>query len=172
MDSLRQIFATFGVTWPTFLAQLITVGIVYFILKKFAFGPIIAVLEERRRKIADGQANAEKIRKDLAAAEIRYKQMLDDANKQAQRLIDEARLSSSALAEQRKAEALDEAERIVSRAREATQMEHDRVLVELKREVGRLVVQTTAKVAGKVLTNDDQQRLADEASRDLMVDAR
>ena len=172
MDSLRQIFATFGVTWPTFLAQLITVGIVYFILKKFAFGPIIAVLEERRSKIAEGQANAEKIKKDLAAAEIRYRQMLDEANQRAQHLIDEARTSSSALAEQRKVESLDEAQRIIERAQQATQLEHDRVLVELKREVGRLVVQTTAKVAGKILSQDDQQRLTDEASRELMVETR
>lgn len=164
---MDQIFRTFGVTWPTFIAQLLTVGIVYYILKTYAFGPIIKILEERRRRIEEGQINAEKIRHQLADAENRYREMLDKANGDAQRMINEARDSAHALSERRQQEAITEAERIVARAREATTLEHDRVLAELKREVGRLVIETTAKVSGKVLTEEDQRRLSEETARQV-----
>jgi F-type H+-transporting ATPase subunit b len=55
----------------------------------------------------------------------------------------------------------------VARAQESTRQEHERMLAELRREVGRLVLQTTAAVTGKVLTAEDQRRLAEETARQL-----
>jgi len=60
---MQDLLNTFGLEWPKFLAQLILFIIVYFVLKKFAFGPIIAMLEERRKLIEEGQLNAKKIKK-------------------------------------------------------------------------------------------------------------
>ena len=163
-ESIPQIF---GLNWPAFIAQVLAFSIVLYVLKTYAFGPIVNVLEERRRRIAEGQANADKIKQQLAESEVRYREMLDKANAQAQKLIEEARSSSDALAARRATDATTEAERIIARAREATTLEHDRVLSEVKRELGRLVIETTAKVTGKVLTNEDQQRLGDETVRQL-----
>ena len=163
-ESIPQIF---GLNWPAFIAQVLAFSIVFYVLKTYAFGPIINVLEERRKRIAEGQANADKIKQQLAESEVRYRELLDKANAQAQKLIDEARSSSDALAARRAQDATTEAERIVARAREATTLEHDRVLSEVKRELGRLVIETTAKVTGKVLTPDDQQRLGEETVRQL-----
>jgi len=56
---------------------------------------------------------------------------------------------------------------IISKARQASEAELVRMKTELRREVGRLVVNTTAKVTGKILTADDQSRLADETNRQL-----
>ena len=159
--------ATFGVSWPAFLAQVLAFGIVLYVLKTYAFQPIIDVLEERRRRIAEGQANAEKIKAQLAESEAKYREILDQANTQGQKLINEARQSSESLAQRRSQEAVTEAERIVARAREATTLEHDRVLSEVKRELGRLVIETTSKVTGKVLTSEDQQRLGEETTRQI-----
>jgi len=80
-------------------------------------------------------------------------------------MIDEARQSAAALADKRTQQAIAEAEQILVKAREASKVEHDRVLAELKREVGRLVVDTTAKVTGKVLTMQDQERISQETIR-------
>jgi F-type H+-transporting ATPase subunit b len=55
----------------------------------------------------------------------------------------------------------------MAKAREAAALEHERTMAELKRELGRLVVETTSKVTGKVLTPDDQRRLQEEAGRQL-----
>ena len=59
------------------------------------------------------------------------------------------------------------AEQILARAREAGERERTQMLAEVKREVGRLVVQTSAAVTGKILTPDDHRRLAEETARQL-----
>jgi F-type H+-transporting ATPase subunit b len=166
-DMLRDTAETFGWNPWLFLSQVISFAIVAFLLRRFAYKPILAVLQERRRQIEEGQLNAEKIKKQLAEAEQRYAEILSKANADAQKMIDEARASSAHLAERKQQEAVAAAEQIIAKAREAAGIEHDRAMQSLKREVGRLVVDTTAKVTGKVLTAEDQRRLQEEASRQL-----
>src|SRR2546422_11503466 len=108
MDTIKQILHQFGVDWPKFLAQLILFIIVYTVLSKFAFKPIIAMLEERRRRIEEGQLNAEKIKKQLAEAETRYEEILKKANGEAQKMLDEARESAGKLAERKQQHAIAE----------------------------------------------------------------
>src|SRR5438874_11459011 len=166
-DILRETADTFGWNWKLFLSQVISFAIVAFLLRRFAYKPILAVLEDRRRKIEEGQLNAEKIRKELAEAEKRYQEIVGKANADAQRMIDEARASAVRLSERKQQEAIASAEQIVAKAKEAATLEHERQMQTLKRELGRLVVDTTAKVTGKVLTNEDQKRLQEEAARQV-----
>jgi len=166
-DTLKETGDTFGWNWELFLSQVISFTIVAFLLRRFAYKPILAVLEDRRQKIEEGMLNAEKIRKELADAEKRYQEILAKANADAQRMIDEARESSSHLAERKQQEAVAAAEQIVAKAKEAAALEHERQMQTLKRELGRLVVDTTAKVTGKVLTPEDQKRLQEEAARQV-----
>jgi F-type H+-transporting ATPase subunit b len=166
-DILRETVDTFGWNWKLFLSQVISFCIVAFLLRRFAYKPILAVLEERRRKIEEGQLNAEKIRKQLADAEKRYQEIVSKGNADAQKMIDEARQSAAHLSERKQQEAVAAAEQIVAKAKEAAALEHERQMQALKRELGRLVVDTTAKVTGKVLNVDDQKRLQEEAARQV-----
>lgn len=167
LEGAKATALQFGFNAWLLLCQIISFLIVAFLLQRFAYKPILNVLEERRQRIAEGLANAEKIRHQLAESEARYEEILAKANAEAQRMIDEARQSASALADKRTQAAIAEAEQIVAKAREASKVEHDRVLAELRREVGRLVVQTTAQVTGKVLTPQDQDRINEEAVRQI-----
>ena len=167
LDSAKDTADQFGWNWKLFLSQVISFTIVALLLRRFAYKPILNVLEQRRQQIAEGQANAEKIKKQLAEAEQRHAEILAKANVAAQKMIDEARESSAHIAERKEQEAIAAAEQILAKAREASAIEHERTMMELKRELGRLVVNTTAKVTGKVLTPDDQRRLQDEASRQI-----
>src|SRR5881275_1574477 len=166
-DILRETAETFGWNWQLFLSQVISFVIVALLLRRFAYKPILAVLEERRRKIEEGQLNAEKIKKELAEAEKRYQEIIAKADADAQKMIDEARESAAHLSERKQQEAIAAAEQILAKAREASAIEHERTMESLKRELGRLVVDTTAKVAGKVLTPEDQRRLQEEAASQL-----
>ena len=166
-DSAREIGETFGWNVRLFLSQVISFIIVALLLKQFAYKPILGVLEERRQRIAEGLLNAEKIKQQLAEAEKRYQEILAQANEKAQKMIDEARTSAGVLAERKEQEALAAAEQIFAKAREASALEHERTMAQLKRELGRLVVDATAKVTGKVLTPDDQKRLQEEATRQV-----
>jgi F-type H+-transporting ATPase subunit b len=164
---LQETADTFGWNWKLFLAQVISFCIVAFLLRRFAYKPILAVLEDRRRKIEEGQLNAEKIRKELADAEKRYQEIVAKGNADAQKMIDEARTSAASLSERKQQEAVAAAEQIVAKAKEAAALEHERQMQALKRELGHLVVETTAKVTGKVLTSEDQKRLQEEAARQV-----
>jgi F-type H+-transporting ATPase subunit b len=162
-DMLRDTAETFGWNPWLFCSQVISFVIVALLLRRFAYKPILNVLEERRRRIEEGQLNAEKIKRQLDEAEKRYSEILAKANADAQKMIDEARESSAHLAERKQQEAIAAAEQIIAKAREASAIEHERTMDSLKQELGRLVVDTTAKVTGKVLTPEDQQRLQEEA---------
>ena len=166
-EVIRDTVETFGWDLRLFLAQVISFTIVALLLRRFAYKPILAVLEERRQRIAEGLLNADKIRKELAEAQQRYAEILAKANAEAQKMIDEARESSAHLAERKQQEAIVAAEQIIAKAREASAIEHDRTMESLKRELGRLVVDTTAKVTGKVLTPEDQRRLQEETAHQL-----
>jgi len=166
-NSANETARTFGWTKENFIAQVISFCIVAFLLRRFAYKPILAILEDRRRKIEEGQLNAEKIRKELAEAEKRYQEIVSKANADAQRMIDEARASAAHLSERKQQEAITAAEQIVAKAKEAAALEHERQMQTLKRELGRLVVDSTAKVTGKVLTPEDQKRLQEEAARQV-----
>lgn len=166
-DILRETAETFGWNWKLFLSQVISFCIVAFLLRRFAYKPIVAVLEDRRRKIEEGQLNAEKIRKELAEAEKRYQEIISKANDDAQKMIDEARQSAAHLSERKQQEAITAAGQIVAKAKEAAALEHERQMQALKRELGHLVIETTAKVTGKILTPEDQKRLQEEAARQV-----
>jgi F-type H+-transporting ATPase subunit b len=167
VDMARETGETFGFDTKIFLSQVVSFVIVALVLRQFAYKPILAVLEERRQRIAEGLLNAEKIKQQLAEAEQRHAEILAKANTQAQKMIDEARESAAHVAERKQQEAVAAAEQIMAKAREASAIEHERTMTELKRELGRLVVNTTAKVTGKVLTPDDQKRLQEEAARQI-----
>jgi F-type H+-transporting ATPase subunit b len=164
---IEQIARTFGVDWPQLIAQIISFCIVCALLYRFAYRPVLAMLEERRRLIAEGLANAEKIKADLARTDAHRQEVMAQINAQATRLIDEARAAAARVQQQETQKAIAAAQQITVEAREAAKRDHDRMLAELKREVGRLIVQTTAAVTGKVLTPEDQQRLDEETATQL-----
>jgi F-type H+-transporting ATPase subunit b len=163
----RDTAQRFGVDWPHFIAQVISFSIVAILLQRFAYKPILQVLEQRRQRIAEGLANADRIKQELARTEAARQEVLNQANTQANRLIEEARAAAARVQELETQKAIAAAEQIITKAREAAVQDHARMLAELKREVGNLVVETTARVTGKILTPEDQQRLAQETTRQL-----
>ena len=167
MAELQTLATDFGLSWPKLIAQIIIFLIVYFILNKFAFGPIIAMLEERRRRIEEAQTNAAKIKQQLADAEVRYQETIRKANTEAQQLLDEARKSGEALSQKQAQEAIREAEGIIAKAQAAIETERNAMIAEVRKEMIGLVTTTTAKVTGKILTKEDQERLNAETTRQL-----
>jgi len=166
-NAFTDIANQFGLDAPHFIAQCISFGIVAFGLYKFAYHPVLTVLEERRQRIAESLANADRIKQELARTETARQEVLNQANLQANQLIEEARAAAARVQEQETQKAIAAAEQIIAKARDAAAQDHARMLAELKREVGRLVVETTAKVTGRILTVEDQQRLAEETNRQL-----
>jgi F-type H+-transporting ATPase subunit b len=164
---IQQIAETFGVDWPHLLAQMISFSIVCILLQRFAYKPVLKMLGQRQQQIADGVADREQSKSELVRAEAKCHEIIMQANAQAKLLIDEARKSAARLQQQEARRAIAAAEQIVVKARESAAQEHARMLAELKREVGQLVIQTAANAMGKVLTMEDQRRMVVETSERL-----
>lgn len=131
---------------PSIVGQMIVFAIFVWFTMKFVWPPITAAMEERRAKIADGLASAEKATQalkaasskaddELKAARIQAQDILATANKQAAQAIEQAKTAATAEAERIKANANAEVERQVTQAREA-----------LRKQVGELAVLGAAKI--------------------------
>jgi F-type H+-transporting ATPase subunit b len=164
---VTQIARTFGVDWQHLVAQIISFAIVCAVLHKFAYRRILAMLEQRREQITQGITNAEKIKAELDKTETQRQEVMAQAHTQGAKFIEEARAAAARVQQEETKKAIAAAEQIMAKAREAAAQDHDRMLAELKREVGKLVVQATTAVTGKILTAEDQQRLAEEASKQI-----
>lgn len=164
---LEQIARTFGVDWTHLIAQMVSFAIVCLALYVFAYKPILRMLEARREQIAGGLANAEKIKANLARIEVERQDVLMKADAEGKALVEEARAAASRVRAEETQKARAAAEQIVSSAHETAARDRARMLAELKREVGRLVVQTTAAVTGRILTAEDHQRLTEETLRQV-----
>jgi F-type H+-transporting ATPase subunit b len=164
LAAIEQQSLPFGLAPGKLIAQIIVFGIVYYILKTKAFGPILAMLEQRKQRIADGEAKLDKIAKDLADAEKNAQAIVDKANADAARMVNEAGESAKALGDRKTQDAIHEANQIMAKAREAAQLEHEQLMSQLKREFGRMVSEATSRVTGKVLNTDDQARINRETS--------
>jgi F-type H+-transporting ATPase subunit b len=167
IESLKSTGETFGFNTSIFISQVISFCVVAFLLRKFAYGPILEILTERRKRIAEGLANADKIKQELTRTEALRQEILNKSNSEANKLIEEARTTAAKVLEVETQKAVATANEIIAKARQASEAELARMKTELRREVGRLVVETTAKVTGKILTLEDQQRLAAETNKQL-----
>lgn len=167
LDLAKSTGEQFGFQKQLFVSQVISFVIVCFLLHRFAYKPILKVLEERRQKIADSLANVEKIKADLANAQAKAQEILTQASQQATKAIEEARAAAAKVQEQETQKAVAAAGDIIAKARQASEAELVRMKAELRKEVGRLVVATSAKVTGNILTAEQQTRLAEDTNKQL-----
>ena len=144
-----------GIQWKILLAQTISFSIVLFVLWRFAYKPVFAMLEARRQKIAEGLANAEKIKAELARTEAERKRILAQAGDVANQMIEEARNAAARVREVETQKAIAAAEQIMAKAREAAAQDHARMLAELK---------TRSRTAGRA-NHRDRHRQNPDAGR-------
>ena len=166
-NPIDEIANQFGVTWQLLISQVILFVIVALALGKFAFGPLLAMLEERKRRIAESMANAEKTKAELANAQAKAQEIIGQAGAQANKIIEEARAAGSREIEKASQAAITTANQIIAKAKEANEAELVRMKLELRREVARLVVATSGRVTGGILTSEQQGKLAEDAAKQL-----
>ena len=164
---MEQTLQTLGIYWPKLIAQMVNFAIVLFVLWRFAYRPVLTLLAERRERIAESLTNADKIKAELASTEAARQQILDKAHTQANKLIEEARAAAAKVQETETQKAIQQAEQIIAKARQAAEADRARMVTELRKEIGSLVVKATSQVTGKILTMDDQKRLVDETNKQV-----
>jgi F-type H+-transporting ATPase subunit b len=166
-SQIKKIATEFGVTPWALLCQIISFCIVAWLLQRFAYKPIFAVLEERRKRIEEGLANARRVEEKLAEATKTAAEIVAKSQVEATRVIEESRAAAKQVGERESQRAVQQAAEIIQKAREAGEAEQKRLMAELKKDLSRLIVETTAKVTGKVLSSADQKKITEEATREL-----
>ena len=169
LNPISDLAGQFGVNWKFLFAQIANFCIVAFLLYKFAFKPVISSIDDRQKKIADGLQYAEEMKHKLAETEKQHKKTLKEAQHEAQKIIAEARESSKKIIDRQTQDAVVQAEDILRKAQESVELEHTKMLSEVRSEIASLVVQTTAKVLRKDLSDDEKSKYSDSAAKELSI---
>ncbi|HAZ00109.1 MAG: F0F1 ATP synthase subunit B [Puniceicoccaceae bacterium] len=164
---VTEIAGKFGVTWATLIAQMINFCLVALALYYLAVKPIAATLDERQQKIADGLQYAEEMKTQLAEAERERAEKVKQAAIDAQKILTEAREQSKEMIESRTQEAAAQAEAIIRKASEATELERQKMLSDVRQEVARLVVATSSKVLSRDLSDVEKSSFSESAAKEL-----
>lgn len=157
----------FGVSWPLLVAQMVNFCLVAAVLYRFALKPILATLEDRQKKIAEGLQASDTAKQKLAEAQEQAKAVLHQASKEAQELLQEARALGEKMKQEHSQSARLAAETIIQKAQERIQLDYQSMKQDLEKELVRLVVLTTEKVLGKELPEKDKASYMDKVTASL-----
>lgn len=155
--------ASLGIDWKILIAQLVNFLIVYYLLSRFAFRPLVKVLEERRKKVAGSIKTAEEIEEAKKALDKKVTATMSRARSEAQEII--ARTESAIKAERQKSRRELEAQTAAMLADTKTQIETYKVGAkkELAQEIGMLIVKATERTIDQELTDETKNKVADRA---------
>lgn len=146
---------------------LICFGITFYVLKRFAFGPVQKIIDERRQRIRESLAEADRARDEARRLLEEHRSLMGQARGQAEEILSEARRVGDAQRERLRDELEAERQRRLEDTRRQVEAETRRALEQLRTEVAELTVIATARVAGKVLDDEDHRRLIDDAIKEL-----
>jgi F-type H+-transporting ATPase subunit b len=159
---LADLLGGFGINLWAFLSQLVSFGVIFFVLWKWGFPVIIKTLNQRQAVIQEGIENAERARRELAEATARAEQVLLEARRQAQETIANAAKAAEAEAIRIQEDARASAEEIGKREVARIQQEAARARAELNRLVVNLSIEAASKVISKSVDSKDNRRLVEE----------
>jgi F-type H+-transporting ATPase subunit b len=147
----------------TIVAFLVTL----FVLKKFAFGPIQQMIDERRERIRRSIEEAEHARSEARRLLEEHRALIGQARGQADQILSEARKVAEAQRQRVKEETEADRQRRLEETKRLIEAETQRALQQIRAEVADLTLIATAKVTGKVLDDADHHRLIEDAIKDL-----
>jgi len=144
---------SFGLIFWTLLAFII----VFFILKKYAWKPILSSLDQREKGIADSLETAERVRGEMAQLKSENEDLLARAREERGLMLKEARETKERIISEAKEQAKRDANKIISEAQQAITVQKMAALTEVKNEVGKLVIEISEKVLRRELSNKEAQ---------------
>jgi F-type H+-transporting ATPase subunit b len=148
----------------------ITFAIVFFVLRKLAFGRIQGMIDQRRDRIKEALDAADEARDEARDLLEQHRALIADARSQSERILADARADADAQRDRVRTEAGADLERRLEENRREIEAENRRLVEQIRREVVELTLIASEKVTGKVLDADDQRRLIDEAVGEIDFD--
>jgi F-type H+-transporting ATPase subunit b len=146
---------------------LVAFGITFYVLKRFAFGPIQKLIDERRDRIENAIDEADKARSEARQLLEQHRALIGQAKNESATILADARKVVEAQMQRVREEAEVERQRRLEETRKQIDAETARALDQIRNEVADLTIEATERVVGKVLDAEDQRRLIDEAIEGL-----
>jgi len=146
---------------------LVAFAITFFVLRKYAFGPIQKAIDDRREKIRMSIQEADRARDEARRLLEEHRALIGQAKSQAEEILAEARRNSDAQRERVKEETEADRQRRLEETKRQIEAETQRALTMIRAEVASLTLIATTKVTGKVLDRDDHKRLIEDAIGEL-----
>jgi F-type H+-transporting ATPase subunit b len=146
---------------------IICFAITFFVLRKYAFGPIQQMIDARREKIEQAIAEADNARQEARKMLEEHKQLIGQAKSEAEEILSEARRVGDAQRERVREETEEDRQRRLEETRRQIEQATHQALGQIRDEVGKLSLLAAEKITRKSLTGDDQQRLIDEALAEI-----
>jgi F-type H+-transporting ATPase subunit b len=146
---------------------LVCFGITFFVLRKYAFGPIQKTIDERRERIRSSVEEAEHARAEARRLLEEHKQLIGQAKNEAGGILAEARKVADSQRDRAREEIEADRQRRLEDTRKQIEAETARALEQIRSEVAELTLVAAAKVTGKVLDRDDHRKLIDDAIAEL-----
>jgi F-type H+-transporting ATPase subunit b len=163
----ENVLQRFGVE-PTFLLmQVISFSILAYVLYRFMIKPVVATVDERNQKIADGLRYTEEMKAKLETLQQQSAASAKQAQAEATKIIDEARKAAKDFLDRQTQESASKANEILAKAQQVIELEKKKMLAEARTEIARLVVSITQRVLSKELSEADRSRYNEAAAKEL-----
>lgn len=154
--------AALGLNLPGLIAQLVNFAILLVVLRLFLFGPIMRMVDERKRRIEEGLAASEQAAQAAEHSQEESRRALEEARAEGRELIARSQETAARLREELEAQARRDAEQIVARTRAEMELESQRAIQALRAEFADLAIRAAERVVGQSLDRSAHQRLIDE----------
>ena len=159
---MGQFEAFIGVNFWTALFVLLNTLTIFFVARKFLFGPVMKIIQDRQKEIDDMYQKADDATRQAEALQSEYEQKLNDAALTGERLVSEAVARGQSREEEILRQAEQKAQAIREKAEQDAARERKKVLNEAKDEISVLAIDIAGKVVGRQISVDDQSRLVDD----------
>lgn len=159
-----------NLSWGLMVWTLITFGIAVYVLRRYAFGPIQKLIEDRRTTVQESMDAAEQTRHEAQRLLREYEQTLAKVRAEAEEILERSRATGDHAKAEIMEEAHAQADRVLSQAREQIDRDTRAAVRDLKAQIAELTALATEKVTTRSLTPADQERLIEEALAELNVD--
>ncbi|MFA5872007.1 MAG: F0F1 ATP synthase subunit B [Parcubacteria group bacterium] len=159
---MSELLTKLGIDWKLLVAQIINFLVLLFVLYKFAYRPLLAMLEKRTKKIEQGLKDAELSHKQLEESEKRQAEVLHKARLEAKDIVEKAREQAEKGRSEIVAESKTQSDKLISDARAQIEQEKQKMFSEIKSEIGGLVVAATEKIIDEKLSSEKDKNLIEK----------
>ncbi len=161
------LFQALGINYTILIAQLINFAILTFVLWRFAYKPVLKILEDRRRKVEKGVLNSQEAEKKLEEAKEKESQIITEAKKEAMKLIEEAKGRAELRYDDIIKKSKEDIGLIINEEKEKIRQDKAEVLKDIKEEISDLITLGISKFLNKKIDEQEDRKIVEELVKKL-----